>query len=258
MEFVKPGGGQQSLRELDYSCCLLCERQDELLWAEHVICNSYTSETEGKQAGKRRAGGIILPLPILPIQPPLLSPFVHLENKSPQTLQLLYQDQAEEKGDEGCSSMLPIQEKKCSAGSDDTKQQSDSRLSCRVRTVWRRLDQDIHTFAAGAVESLQPCFMSSPLVLRNRCSLDDGELVMMPHKNRVVGRPLLETRRTPFELPASDISQNNRAHGSCDVLRVFRRHTAPDLKIYFGEESDSDLEELLADEDDEDEHADTD
>lgn len=80
---------------------------------------------------------------------------------------------------------------------------------------------------------------------------------MMPHKNRVVGRPLLETRLTTFELPASDISQSGRAHGSCDMFRAFRRHTAPELKIYFGEESDSDLEELLVDEDD-DEHADTD
>lgn len=79
---------------------------------------------------------------------------------------------------------------------------------------------------------------------------------MMPHKNRVVGRPLLETRLTPCELSASDISQSNRAHGSCDMFRVFRRHTAPELKIYFGEESDSDLEELVNEDDDE--HADTD
>lgn len=56
MEFVKPGGGQQSLWELDYSGCLLCDRQDELLWAEHVICNPYTSETEGK-AGKLGSWG---------------------------------------------------------------------------------------------------------------------------------------------------------------------------------------------------------
>ncbi len=97
----------------------------------------------------------------------------------------------------------------------------------------------------SAVESLQPCFMSSPLMLQNRCSLHDGEPVGLPHKDRIVERPLLETRLSPLELPSSGTNQRKRAPGSCNMLKTLHCCTVSDLGVYFGKESDSDLEELL-------------
>lgn len=47
-ELVKPGSGQQYLTEFDHLGCFLCERVGDLLWADHVICNPYASETKGK------------------------------------------------------------------------------------------------------------------------------------------------------------------------------------------------------------------
>ncbi|KAL7400181.1 hypothetical protein ABVT39_007886 [Epinephelus coioides] len=217
----------------------------------------------------------------------------------PNTL-LLCQDEEEE---EGCNSMLTIQEDKL-----ETKESADSPLGCRVRTVWRRWHSlwlkrkytskeptkkpfsgfwrwltlrhlllqagSGHPHLAASdhlhmCQSLQPCFMCSPLMLRNRCFLDDGERVMAPHWDREAGRPFLETRLSPVELLASDTSQkvreveNNRdedkAPGSCNMFRALRRHTAPELRLHFEEESDSDLQELLVeDEDDADGAADTD
>ncbi|XP_044058417.1 uncharacterized protein LOC122878942 [Siniperca chuatsi] len=318
MEFVKPGSGQQSLPEFDHSGCFLSERVGDLLWAEHVICNPYASETKGKagwgegewQSGREESWRSHTTSP--PAGSHLL---IHSLGKQviPNPL-LLCQDQAgAEEGDEGCNSMLTIQEEKLSAGSDDAKQHPDSRPGCRVRTVWRRwlspwlkrkyaskmftnqsltnskettkkplsgfwrwltlrhlllqagsghphlvTSDHLHT-CQSAVESLQPRFMSSPLMLRNRCFLDDGELVMPSHKDRVVGRPFLETRLSPLELPATDSSQRegenderdeDRASGSCHMLRAFHCHTGPELRLHFGEESDSDLEELLVEDED--------
>lgn len=96
----------------------------------------------------------------------------------------------------------------------------------------------------SAVESLQPCFMSSPLM--NRCFLDDGELVTSPHKDRIAGRPFLETRQSSRELLSSDISQRDRATCSSNMFSMFQRHITPEMRLHFGEESDPDLEELLA------------
>lgn len=67
---------------------------------------------------------------------------------------------------------------------------------------------------------------------------------MSPHK--VVGRPFSEARLSPPELLASDTSQRNRATGSGNMFSTFRHHIAPEIRLHFGEESDTDLEELLA------------
>lgn len=67
---------------------------------------------------------------------------------------------------------------------------------------------------------------------------------MSPHK--VVGRPFSEARLSPPELLASDTSQTDRATGSSNMFSTFRRHIAPEMRLHFGEESDTDLEELLA------------
>lgn len=71
---------------------------------------------------------------------------------------------------------------------------------------------------------------------------------MLSHEDRAAGGPFLETGRSPVEL------------GSCKMFRAFHRYTSPELRLDFREESDSDMEELLLeDEVDEDgEDADTD
>lgn len=115
----------------------------------------------------------------------------------------------------------------------------------------------------SAVGPLQPRFMCSPVMLGNRCFPHDGELVTSPHKDREVQRPFLETRLSPPELPACDTSQRAReeeednrdedkAPGSCYRFRAFHRCTAPELRLQLGEESDSDLEELLVEDEDDD------
>lgn len=78
---------------------------------------------------------------------------------------------------------------------------------------------------------------------------------MSPHKERVAGRPFLETRLSPDGLCGSDTSQRvregeDRTPGSCNMFRALRRHTAPELRLHFGEESDSDLQELLVEDED--------
>lgn len=92
-----------------------------------------------------------------------------------------------------------------------------------------------------AVESTQPCFMSSPLM--NRCFLDDGELVILPHE--VIERHFSEDRISP-ELFASDTSQRDKATGFSNKFSSFYRHAAPQMRLRFGAQSDTDLEELLA------------
>lgn len=100
----------------------------------------------------------------------------------------------------------------------------------------------------SVVESLQPCFMSSPLVLRNKCFLEDGELGMLSHEDRAAGGPFLETGRSPVEL------------GSRKMFRAFHRYTFPEPRLDFREELDSDMEKLLLEDkvDEDGEDADTD
>lgn len=92
----------------------------------------------------------------------------------------------------------------------------------------------------SAVESVQPCFMSSPLI--SRCFLDDEELVMLPHKEKVVGRRFL----SPYELLCSDTSRGDRATCSFNMFKTFHHYITPEMRLHFGEETDHDLEELLA------------
>ncbi|KAK1900143.1 Electrogenic sodium bicarbonate cotransporter 1 [Dissostichus eleginoides] len=213
---------------------------------------------------------------------------------------LLCQDEEEAAG---CTSM---EVKLPTGGDEDTRLHPDSVLSCRVTAVWRkwmkrkynsknskepinkalhglwrrlaprhllqagrpRLETaDLH-MCRSAAPSVQPRFTCSCSVHRDRCSLDDGEL-MSSHKRRVLGIFFLEASPSPVDPPASDPGQSlsegedhragDRASspGSWNVFRALRRHTAPELRFQLGEESDSDLEELL-DEDGEDGGADTD
>ena len=76
---------------------------------------------------------------------------------------------------------------------------------------------------------------------------------MSPHKERVAGRPFLGTRLSPDGLCGSDTSQRvregeDRTPGSSNMFRALRRHTAPELRLHFGEESD--LQELLFEDED--------
>lgn len=93
-----------------------------------------------------------------------------------------------------------------------------------------------------AVESTQPCFMSSPLM--NRCFLDDGEQVMLPYE--VSGRPFSEASISPPEPFASDTSQRDKTTGSSNKFSSFYHHAPPQMSLCFGAQSDTDLEELLA------------
>ncbi|GLD52805.1 uncharacterized protein AKAME5_000564600 [Lates japonicus] len=142
MELVKPENGQQPLPELADSGGFLCESTEgNLLLAEHMICNPYTPDTEGQTGwGESEEswenhttspltasclllhslGKQVTPNPLLPCQAEA------------------GEEDEEEEGDKGCSSMHTIQEGKLSTGSDGIKQQPDSRLGCRVRTAWTR------------------------------------------------------------------------------------------------------------------------
>ncbi|KAK5905318.1 hypothetical protein CesoFtcFv8_006796 [Champsocephalus esox] len=207
---------------------------------------------------------------------------------------LLCQDEEEEAT--GCTSM---EVKLPTGGDEDTRLHPV--LSCRVTAVWRkwmkrkhnsknskepmnkalrglwrrlaprhllqagrpRLETaDLH-MCRSAAASVQPRFTCSCSVHRDRCSLDDGEL-MSSHKRRVLGRLFLEASPVPVD-PGQSLSEGGEhragdrasSPGSWNVFRALRRHTAPELRLQLGEESDSDLEELL-DEDGEDGGADTD
>lgn len=120
-------------------------------------------------------------------------------------------------------------------------------LQSRSERPYLVVSEKLH-ICQSVVESLQPCFMSSPLVLRNKCFLEDGELGMLSHEDRAAGGPFLETGRSPVEL------------GSCKMFRVFHRYTSPELRLDFREETDSDMEELLLEDkvDEDGEDADTD
>lgn len=65
----------------------------------------------------------------------------------------------------------------------------------------------------------------------SRCVLDDEELAMLPHRDSIVGRPFVGTRK---------------GSGSCNPFSTFRCHIPRQMRIPFWEESDPDLEELLA------------
>lgn len=202
---------------------------------------------------------------------------------------LVIHDQTrEEDADEYCNNIPTIQKEKIPAR-EDTKEHSDSHHGCRVSTVWRRwisfwlrrkytsktftgresigkpasgvwrwlsrrhllllLGSRHPHLAAGdqlhicpsTVESLQPCVMSSSVM--NTCFLDDGDLVASPHE--VIGNACSDARLRLYEHLTSSGNKRVRATGFSDMFH----HFCTETRIHFWEESDSDTEELLTEED---------
>lgn len=63
---------------------------------------------------------------------------------------------------------------------------------------------------------------------------------MLPHE--VIGREVI----IPPDLFASDTSQRDKATGSSNKFSSFYHRAAPQMRLRFGAQSDTDLEELLA------------
>lgn len=96
---------------------------------------------------------------------------------------------------------------------------------------------------------------------KDQCSERDQGKYQYIDKDRgkVRDRPLkpfpwLLTKSTSFcpALRSNPIQPTSSSGSGCNVFKVLRRHTAPDLRLYLGEESDTDLEEPLV----QDEHED--
>lgn len=122
-------------------------------------------------------------------------------------------------------------------------------LQSRSEHPYLVVSEKLH-ICQSVAESLQLCFMSSPLVLRNKCFLEDAELGVLSHEDRAAGGLFLETGRSPVE------HERVRAAGSGTMFRVFHRYTSPELRLDFREESDSDTEELLPEDEVDDDDAD--